>query len=63
MPEGYECTRFPTTHLLPIVPAPGGRDDVQHLMTLSLHHQCTSSWALHALYKSVGNYHLGLFFP
>ena len=43
MPEGYEHARFPATHLPPIVPMPRGRDDVQCLMMLSLHHQCTSS--------------------
>ena len=49
MPEGYEHTWFPATHLPPIVLMPGGRDDVQHLMMLSLHHWCASSWALHAV--------------
>ena len=48
-PEGYEHTQFPATHLLPIIPTPGGHDDIQHLMTLSLHHWCTSSRALHAV--------------
>ena len=45
MPRGYEHTWFPTIHLPPIVPVPGGRDDIQHSMTLSLHNQCTSSQA------------------
>ena len=49
MPRGYEPTQFPTTHLLPIVPVPRDHDDVQHLMMLSLHHQCMSSQASHAV--------------
>ena len=49
MPEGYERTQFPTTHLLPIVPMPKGRDDIQHSMTLSLCHWCTSSRASQAV--------------
>ena len=63
MPRGYKHTHFPATHLPPIVPTPRGCDDVQHSMTLSLHHRCMSSRALHMLYKSMGNYHLGLFSP
>ena len=47
--RGYEHTRFPATDLPPIVAVLGGRDDIQRLMTLSLHHWCTSSRALRAI--------------
>ena len=49
MPGVYECAQLPTTHFPPIVPVLEGRDDVQHSMTLSLCHQCTSSWASHTV--------------
>ena len=49
MPEVYECAQLPATHFPPIVPMLEGHDDVQRLMMLCLHHQCMSSWALHAV--------------
>ena len=55
MPGVYKCTWLPTTHFPPIVPTLEGHDDP---CIISVHHP-----RLHALYKSIGNYHLGLLFP